>query len=73
MIILLALLGAGVVGWWAKKNVKISGTTDKGLTPSGWKPDDTFQGIHILVNVSQIVAIYHKVIGWFKTKKEDKV
>jgi hypothetical protein len=71
MITLLALLGAGAVGWFIKQNVAITTTKDKPLTTSGWKPDDTFQGVHILINVSQFVTAYNTITGWFKTKKEN--
>lgn len=70
-MIILALIGAGLIGLWCKNNVKITGTTDKALTPTGWKVDPVFHGFHILVNTTEIVAAYNWCISLFK--KEDKV
>jgi hypothetical protein len=70
-MIILALIGAGLIGWWCKKNVTITSTTDKGLTPEGWKVDLVFTGVHVLFNVTEIVAVYRWCINLFK--KEDKV
>jgi hypothetical protein len=72
-MIILTLIGCFAVGLWAKHNVTITGTTNKELTPTGWKVDPVFHGFHILVNTTEIVAAYNWCVGLFKPKKEDKV
>lgn len=66
MITLCALIGAGLIGWWCKNNVTIK---PKGLTPDGWKPDPVFTGLHILVNTTEITAVYRWFISLFKRSK----